>query len=292
MTIDFMNRLKPKSTVKQGYSILIVGPHGTGKTTITDDPEYRILYLPIESGEAVLPDRENIIVYDNGTGVMRWQDITDTLEWLEASPDNRAQFDVVVLDGLGRAFELAMQHALSITPQVKRMAEGVPAQADWNHFPRLFKETIKRFHELTKLRNNKKPLYVVFIGHTQEVKDEVSGIIEHKINLQGRDTGDVVGSVVDFVGFQTIMHRIPKEKQGQEDAKPEAQYILWMKPVQIDGKTIHAKVRIYKEVVHKLPPAMKDATIRRIIDMLETLRAEQAQLMKQPQKDVEESGAE
>lgn len=264
--IDFMSRLKPKNSVQRGYSFAIIGAHGTGKTTIIDDPTYRILYLGVEAGEAVLPDRENITIYQNESGIIRWKDIIDTLEWLEASPDHRAMFDYVVLDGFGRMFELAMSHALEITPQVKRMAAGVPAQADWNHFPRLFKDVVKRFHELTKMSTNKKPFHFVIIGHTQEVRDEVTGVVEHKINLPGRDTGDVLGSVVDVVGVQMIIHRKPKD---QPEAEPIPYYTLWLKPTQYGGKAIHAKIRIPLERVDKVPLAIRDASMRKLLTIME-----------------------
>lgn len=273
--MDYMSMLKPKSEVKQGYSFLIVGPWGTGKTSIFDDANMNILVLDVEKGSAVLPDRTNILIPPEG--INNYLDVLTWLERLEQSVEFRTQIDLVLLDGMGRFFELCMRHAMEITPQVNRMADGVPQKADWNHFPRLFKETIKRFHELTKRPDNLKPFYVGIIGHTAEDKNEVSGLTEYKINLQGKDTSDVVASIVDLVGFQNIVFELPKD--APEGAPPEKSYVLFLQPGVFEHKRFNAKIRVFKEVVHKAPKALRNPSIKRLIAMLDYLKAEQVKVL-------------
>lgn len=284
MSVDYMSMLTTIEELgrNEGISVLLYGPSGSGKSTWLNVPDQNILYLAPDDGRAVLPKRKNIIVPK--TGVTKWEDVIFWLEKLEASPQFRAQFDWVALDGLTNLQNFSRRYAIKVTPQVKRMAAEVPSQGDWGHLLILFKDVIDRFVALTKHPLNTKPFNFIMIGHSQVEKDEVSGVQSHMLNLSGKDTANVLCAAVDVVAYAGTVHRY-RPDQLDQDGKPKINpvtkkpeepilcYYSWLKDSEFQGKRFFAKIRVPKEFVGTVPSVHRDFNVSKLAKLMEQINA-------------------
>lgn len=278
MTVDFMSLLTTSEDAGQneGVSVLLYGPPGSGKTSWLDVDDMHILYLGADNGKAVLPKKPNIHIPK--VGVTKWEDVLFWIETLEASPQARAKFDVIALDGLTSLQKFARKFAIHTTPQVKRQATDVPSQADWGHLLIIFKDIIDRFIALTKLPNNLKPLHFIMIGHSEVDKDEVSGITMHTLMLSGKDSAAVLTAAPDVVAYQGTLFRYRKDQLDVEgkpkspDEKPELQYVSWLKEALYEGKQFRAKIRVPKEYSGKLQAVHKDFDISKLVQLMNSFK--------------------
>lgn len=260
----------------EGTSVLCYGPSGSGKSTWLNVDDQTILYLAPDDGRAVLPKRKNITVPKEG--ITTWEHVIFWLERLEESPQFRAKFDWVALDGLTNLQNFARRFAIKTTPQVKRMAADVPSQGDWGHLLIIFKDVIDRFVALTKHPANLKPFNFIMIGHSQVEKDEVSGVMSHMLNLSGKDTPNVLCAAVDVVAYQGTMHRYRKDqldaegkpKQGEV---PELQYITWLKDSMFENKRFFAKIRVPKEYNGQVQTVHKDFNVSKMVKLMQEINS-------------------
>jgi energy-coupling factor transporter ATP-binding protein EcfA2 len=280
MTVDFMSMLTTSEEAGQneGTSVLLYGPSGSGKTTWLNVDDLKILYLAPDDGRAVLPKKPNIFIPKQG--VKKWEDVLYWLQALESSPQARAQFDVVALDGLTNLQKFSRKFAIQTTPQVKRQAADVPSQADWGHLLIIFKDVIDRFVALTKDPSNLKPLHFIMIGHSEVEKDELTGVYSHMLNLSGRDTPQVLCAAVDVVAYQGTIFKYRKDqldsdgkpKQGEA---PELHYVTWLKDSMYENKRFFAKIRVPKEYAGSVQTVHKDFNISKLVKLMADIRKPQ-----------------
>lgn len=282
--MDFMSMLTTSEDAGQneGVSVLLYGPPGSGKTSWLNVDDMEILYLGADNGKAVLPKKKNLHIPK--AGITKWEDVIFWLETLEASPQNRAKFDVIALDGLTSLQKFARKFAIQTTPQVKRQATDVPSQADWGHLLIIFKDIIDRFIALTKLPNNLKPLHFIMIGHSEVDKDEVSGITMHTLMLSGKDSAAVLTAAPDVVAYQGTLFRYrkdqldaegkPKIKENGKPEEPELQYVSWVKEALYEGKQFRAKIRVPKEYSGKVQTAHKDFDISKLVKLMDSFKVQ------------------
>lgn len=280
--MDFMSMLTTSEAAgeNEGRSILLYGPSGSGKTTWLNQDKLKVLYLAPDDGRAVLPKKPNLFIPKQG--VKKWEDVMYWLTTLESSPQARAQFDVVTLDGLTNLQNYSRRFAIQTTPQVKRQAADVPSQADWGHLLIIFKDVIDRFVALTKAPDNIKPFHFIMIGHSEVAKDEVSGVTSHMLMLSGKDTPNVLCAAVDVVAYQGTIHRYSKEHLDADGKpktnpatgkpfEPELQYVTWLKDSMYEGKRFFAKIRVPKEFNGKVQAVHRDMTIDKLIGIMDEI---------------------
>lgn len=283
MNVDYMSLLSTTEEIgrNEGTSVLCYGPSGSGKSTWLNVGDQNILYLAPDDGRAVLPKRKNIVVPK--TGVTKWEDVLFWLEKLEESPQFRAQFDWVALDGLTNLQNFARRFAIKVTPQVKRMAADVPSQGDWGHLLIIFKDLVDRFVALTKHPSNLKPFNFLMIGHSQVEKDEISGVQSHMLNLSGKDTPNVLCAAVDVVAYQGTVHRYRpdqldqdgKPKINPETKKPEEPvlcYYTWLKDSVYEGKRFFAKIRVPKEFAGTVKSVHRDFNVSKLSEIMQQIK--------------------
>lgn len=189
-----LNIMKP-AQVCEGFHGLLYGKPKTGKTSTADDPTLRVLIADMEGGTAVLADAKNV----DRVAIESFEQFRELTELVQNS---KLDYDLIVIDSISRLQELIKTFvATAYAPNRKREIQGkFGAMADWGDLRDIIISVVKVWHNLTK--RGESSVHVMWIAHEAVVKDELTEqAVSTKIQLQGKDTADVVMAHVDGIFY-------------------------------------------------------------------------------------------
>lgn len=199
-----MIKITKPAEVKEGFHGILYGKPKVGKTSTADDPKFKTLLIDMEGGSAVLSQAKNV----DRIQVEDFRDfveITDSVKRGYFQIDGEkipCAYDLYVIDSISALQELLKHYIATVyAPTRRREITGkFGAMADWGDLRDLITRTTKAWHQLTK--RNEESIHCMWIAHEQVIKDEnteqASGT---KIQLQGKDTADVVMAHVDGIFY-------------------------------------------------------------------------------------------
>ena len=212
-----MLKITKPAEVKEGFHGILYGKPKVGKTSTADDPKFKTLLIDMEGGSAVLSQAKNvdrIAVEDFQTFI----EITESVKrgYFQIGNDKiTPDYDLYVIDSISALQELIKQYvATTYAPSRRREITGkFGAMADWGDLRDIVTRTTKAWHNLTK--RNEQSIHCLWIAHEQVIKDETTEqAIGTKVQLQGKDTADIVMSIVD--GNFYMFNRQNKETKELE----------------------------------------------------------------------------
>lgn len=213
--------LKPMSTASthEGMHAILYGLPKSGKTTTLGECGYKVLLADAEGGSAVLEGAGNI----DRVPIESWEDLIELGKAVRQGYidlGNGEKFildhDVIALDSLSRIQDLCKEYvAKHYAPNRRREITGkFGAMADWGDLKEQELGLVKAFHSVTK--NGDKSKHVIWIAHETKIMDDVTEkAIGTKIQLQGKDTPDIIMSVVDALFYMAKSVRVDPETKEQ-----------------------------------------------------------------------------
>src|SRR5881392_317358 len=209
------------STAKtnEGIHCILYGPPKSGKTTTLGECGYKVLLADLEGGSAVLEGASNI----DRIPIENWEDLIEFGAAIKngyIDLGNGEKFiidhDLIAIDSFSRVQDLAKEYvALKYAPNRRREIQGkFGAQSDWGDLKDKETGLVKAFHVLTK--NGDKSKHVMWIAHDMRITDDITGnAVGTKIQLQGKDTPDIIMSVVDAIFYMAKSVKVDPETKEQ-----------------------------------------------------------------------------
>lgn len=195
---------KPTRSI-EGISAIIYGKPKSGKTYTLNDPNLKILVLDLEGGTAVLDEAPNTTLVPAET----WEDVCEVGDsfargyFVIEGKKVPADFDMLAVDSITRLQDLCKKYIVSTyAPNRKREIQGkFGGLQDWGDLKDLMTTLVKDFHGLTK--RGEKSIHLMWLAHVEFITDPDanSKILGTKIMLQGKETGDIIMSVVDSIFY-------------------------------------------------------------------------------------------
>ena len=181
---------------KQGLNLFLTGAPGSGKTAFigsaADIFPDEVLMLDINAGNLTLRDRSDITLLV----VDKWKTILETYEFLAQSDH---QFAVVAIDLVTEVYSLCLDQVKS---EGKMTGSGQPTLEGYGISNTRFIEMIRSY----RLLATRLGLHVIFTGHSTEIKDEVSGMINVRTKLTPGTLSSVLGTV-DVASYLEIKRK-------------------------------------------------------------------------------------
>jgi hypothetical protein len=237
---------KKPTEATEGVDAILYGPPKSGKTSTLDDPNFKILIVDVDGGSSVLANAKNTELFPATT----WEEVCEIGESFKRGYFNingqkvPTYHDLLAFDSLTRLQDLCKEYIVNrYAPNRKREIAGkFGGLQDWGDLKSLMTDIVKEFHGLTK--RGDKSIHIMWLAHVDFVTDPDAGskILGTKIMMQGKETGDIIMSVVD-----SIFYMEKAEKDGQEHF-----FVRTRKSGYID-----AGVRVPKNR-EKLAPAIKN----------------------------------
>jgi hypothetical protein len=260
--------LKVLSTAKTEEALhgILYGKPKTGKTTTLGECGYKVLLADLEGGSAVLEGATNI----DRIPIESWEDLVElgaAIKQGYIDLGNSEKFiidhDLVAIDSISRVQDLCKEWVATVyAPNRRREIQGkFGAQADWGDLKDKITGLVKAFHALTK--RGKDSIHVMWIAHEAVINDDVSGIATGtKIQLQGKDTADIIMSVVDAIFYMA--------KTVKPDPKDEKKHLIQYGVLTEQSGIYQAAVRQSKfnKEAKKLPPAIVNPNWKEIFETL------------------------
>lgn len=210
-------KITKPAQVREGFHGILYGKPKVGKTSTADDPKFRTLLIDMEGGSAVLQDSKNvdrIAVEDYQT----FMEIMDSVNRGYFNIDGEkvpCDYDLYMIDSISALQELLKVYIATVyAPKRSREVVGkFSTMADWGDLRDLITRAVKKWHQFTK--RGESSIHVVWVAHLQEVKDDTTEqTVGTKVQLQGKDTADIVMSIVD--GNFLMFKRENKETKQTE----------------------------------------------------------------------------
>ena len=199
-----MLKITKPAEVKEGFHGILYGKPKVGKTSTADDPKFKTLLIDMEGGSAVLSQAKNV----DRIQVEDFKDfaeITDSVKrgYFQIGNEKvECDYDLYVIDSISALQELIKQYiATTYAPSRRREITGkFGAMADWGDLRDLITRTTKAWHQLTK--RGDESVHCLWVAHEQVIKDETTEqAVGTKVQLQGKDTADVVMAHVDGIFY-------------------------------------------------------------------------------------------
>lgn len=195
-----MLKITKPAEAKEGFHGMLYGKPKVGKTSTADDPNFKTLLIDMEGGSAVLSQAVNVdrVAVDNFKDFV---EITDSVKrgyFMIDGQKIKCEYDLYMIDSISALQELVKEYVATVyAPSRRREITGkFGAMADWGDLRDLITRTVKAWHQLTK--RNEESVHAVWVAHEQVIKDETTEqAIATKIQLQGKDTADIIMSIVD-----------------------------------------------------------------------------------------------
>lgn len=196
-----MLKITKPAEVREGFHGLLYGKPKTGKTSTADDPKFKVLIADLEGGTAVLSDAKNVdrVAIENFD---QFREFTEMVQRGFIEKEGDLKYDLIVIDSISRLQELVKEHVAKVyAPNRKREIAGkFGAMADWGDLRDIMLSAVKAWHSITK--RGDKSLHVMWIAHEAVVKDDMTEqVVSTKIQLQGKDTADIVMAHVDGIFY-------------------------------------------------------------------------------------------
>jgi hypothetical protein len=202
--------LMPMTVAKtnEGFDGILYGDPKTGKTTTLGECGYKVLLADLEGGTAVLEGAENV----TRIPIESWEDLillgkSIRQGYIDMGADGKFpldEFELVAIDSISRMQDLCKEWvAKTYAPGRKREISGkFGAQMDWGDLKDNMTKLVKAFHTFTKAGDKSK--HVIWIAHKAVTTDDITGNpTSTKIQLQGKDTAEIIMSIVDGVMYMT-----------------------------------------------------------------------------------------
>ncbi len=207
-----MLQITKPSQIKEGIHAVLYGKPKTGKTSTADDPKFKVLIADMEGGTAVLSDAKNVDRVAIAT-LEDFNEFTTIVQRGYFEKQGDFKYDMIVIDSISRLQELVKEYVAKVyAPNRKREINGkFGAMADWGDLRDIIINIIKTWHTLTKRGENS--VHALWIAHEGVTKDELTEQpLTTKIQLQGKDTADIVMAHVDaiFYMFNKVEDRVIK----------------------------------------------------------------------------------
>lgn len=201
-----------------GQLIFITGAPGTGKTTmigsLCDMKEYdgHVLVMSAGGGMRSLADRKGVAVVP----VTKWQDIKDAITYLNSKD---SIFKVIAIDLVSEAYSICLEEY-----RKGGMATKTGSRVTLEGYGSANDRLIEAVRDLRMLAEQK-GIHVIFTSHTQESKDDDSGMILVRANLTPGTLSTVLGIVdvacyLDFKKGKRIMYLEGTERIWAKARKP------------------------------------------------------------------------
>lgn len=199
-----MLKITKPADVKEGFHGILYGKPKVGKTSTADDPKFKTLLIDMEGGSAVLSQAKNV----DRIQVEDFKDfaeITDSVKrgYFQIGNEKvKCDYDLYVIDSISALQELIKQYiATTYAPSRRREITGkFGAMADWGDLRDIITRTTKAWHQLTK--RGDESVHCLWVAHEQVIKDETTEqAVGTKVQLQGKDTADVVMAHVDGIFY-------------------------------------------------------------------------------------------
>lgn len=199
-----MLKITKPAEVREGFHGILYGKPKVGKTSTADDPSFKTLLIDMEGGSAVLSQAQNV-------DRIQVEDFKDFIEITESvkrgyfqigAQQVPCEYDLYVIDSISALQELVKVYvATSYAPQRRREIAGkFGAMADWGDLRDIMTRTTKAWHQMSK--RGDESVHVMWIAHEQVIKDETTEVATGtKIQLQGKDTADIIMSHVDGIFY-------------------------------------------------------------------------------------------
>lgn len=212
-----MLKITKPAEVTEGFHGILYGKPKVGKTSTADDPKFKTLLIDMEGGSAVLSRAKNV----DRIAVEDFKDFIEITEsvkrgyYTDGQTKIELKYDLYMIDSISALQELIKTYVATVyAPQRRREISGkFGAMADWGDLRDIVTRSVKAWHNLTK--RNEDSIHVMWIAHEQVIKDEnTEQAVGTKVQLQGKDTADIVMSIVD--GNFYMFNRQNKETKELE----------------------------------------------------------------------------
>lgn len=222
--IDFESLVTSPAEAKEGCHAILYGKPKTGKTSTFDDPKFKVLLIDLEGSTSVLQGAPNVKRLDiptiaKRTGLLQFEVLIDLVKSIEQG--KLKGYDLYGLDSITQ-FETVVKEYIvkKYAPNRRREIEGkFGAMADWGDLKDLITQFVKRVHGLTK--RGSESIHWIWTAHVAEEKDDITEkTIATKIQLQGRNTAEVVMSIVDAI-FYMYNRSVEIEENGKKQNEVE-----------------------------------------------------------------------
>ena len=219
-------------------SAAIIGGDKSGKTTLGGSASAipaliaankKTLILTSETGSASIADDYPLAEQFHLTNKLGFDKAVDELMTRDHS------YGVVVIDTYDKFQSYASEWFLANYGSDTRYAYGL----------------LKKWTLETAWKLHKAPFTVIFLFHSETVKDDRNGALSESFKLIG-SAGDEIGEVFDLIGFLTV----------EDDAEGNAQRVLQLGP--------KVGVKAGNRWEKKLPRKMVNATMAEIISIIRT----------------------
>lgn len=209
-----MLKISKPAQVKDGFHGILYGRPKHGKTSTADDPKFKTLLIDMEGGSAVLEKAKNVdlISVDNFQDFI---EITESVKrgyFLINEEKVPCEYDLYMIDSISALQEIVKTYVANVyAPKRSREINGkFGAKADWGDLKELMTRVVKAWHNMSK--RGEDSIHVMWVAHVQEVKDESTDqIVATKIQLQGKDTADIIMANVDG-NFYMVKRENPETK--------------------------------------------------------------------------------
>jgi hypothetical protein len=196
-----MIKITKPAEVREGFHGMIYGKPKTGKTSTADDKNFKVLIADLEGGTAVLSNAKNVdrVAINNFD---EFREFTELVQRGYIEKQGDFNYDLVMIDSISRLQEMVKEFvAKQYAPNRKREIVGkFGAMADWGDLRDIMLSAVKGWHSITK--RGEKSTHVMWVAHEGTVKDEMTDqAIATKIQLQGKDTADIVMAHVDGIFY-------------------------------------------------------------------------------------------
>lgn len=231
--MSFEDKIVAASDVSDagGKLIFLTGAPGIGKTTLigtlADMEEYsgRILILTAGHGISALADRTDIATMP----VETWAVLKEAYEYLSRKEH---PYRVVALDVATEMYHMGLRE---VTAQGMATKNGQPTQEAYGVMNNKFISMMRDFRILAETKG----IHVIFTSHTQETKDDNSGMILVRANLTPGTISTVLGLVdvagyLDYKNKKRVLYLVGNDRIWAKARKP----VSWGPvPETIEGPT-------------------------------------------------------
>lgn len=217
--LEFENFVTSPVEAREGCHAILYGPPKCGKTSTFDDPVFKVLHIDLEGSSAVLYGAPNVRRIDvptiaAQTGLLQFEVLVDLVKAIEQG--KLRGYDLYALDSITQFEAITKEYiAQKYAPHRAREIKGkFGAQSDWGDLKDLITQFVKRVHSLTK--RGKDSVHWIWTAHVNEVTDSITQqLVSTKIQLQGKNTAEVVMSIVDAI-FYMYNKPIVIEEEGSK----------------------------------------------------------------------------
>lgn len=192
----------------EGYSFVLYGRSGTGKTTVAASWPGPILYLDVsDRGAKSIRDVKGI----KKRRIASFEDFEETYWWLKENPE---RYRTIIVDTVSQLQRIVVQEKTDAKGKKGRAAGdwGTLTQRDWGDISALLKEWITNYRDLVDLGMD-----VVFIaqdrtfnaGEDEDLDEQLAPEVGPGLSPA---TAKALNAAVDFIGNTFIRTRIVKAK--------------------------------------------------------------------------------